>query len=155
MATSRRTAISKLCSIGTDNPFRYISIQGQYTSTTGSYYTLETHLLHLGEWHAGDRVQVLTQVLGAYDMRLHVSHVVRRESDQSPGATGEQMPIHISASSGRSAPLQELARPRAKLTRAHAQLALVRSAPAPASGCAQRHSQAARGEAKPRLENCF
>ncbi|WOH75642.1 thioesterase family protein [Bradyrhizobium sp. NDS-1] len=112
----------QLCGMATDNVLSYIGIDSGYRSKFGSYYTLETHLSHLRELHAGDRVEVLTQVLGADDKRLHLFHVITREGEE-PAATGEQMLIHVDASSGRSGPAQGSVRERLlELTRLHAQL---------------------------------
>lgn len=115
----------ELCGYATDTLLRYIGIDGEYVSNTGSYHTVETHLSHLEELHAGDRVQVLTQVLGADDKRIHVFHVITREADGRRAATGEQMLVHVGAGTGRSAPVQggvcarllEVAQLHAKLPR--------------------------------------
>ncbi|WFU71222.1 3-hydroxyacyl-CoA dehydrogenase NAD-binding domain-containing protein [Bradyrhizobium sp. CB2312] len=96
----------QLCGIATDNLLSCVGIDSEYRSKFGSYFTLETHLSHLGELHAGDHVEVLTHVLGADDKRLHVFHVLRRECDEKPAATGEQMLIHVKTGSGRSGPAQ-------------------------------------------------
>lgn len=113
----------QLCGIATDNLLTYAGIDAEYRSKFGSYYTLETHLSHLGELYAGERVQVLTQVLGADDKRLHLFHVLTREGDEKPAATGEQMLIHVKTGSGRSGPAQGSVRDRmVELARMHAEL---------------------------------
>src|SRR5206468_12953632 len=92
-------------------------------STGGSYFTVETHLRHLRELYAGDRVEVLTQVLGADEKRLHLFHVITREGDEGPVATGEQMLIHVDAGTRRSAPVHGNVRERLlELARRHAGL---------------------------------
>ncbi|WP_051448472.1 3-hydroxyacyl-CoA dehydrogenase NAD-binding domain-containing protein [Bradyrhizobium sp. WSM1417] len=113
----------QLCGIATDNLLTYVGIDAHYRSKFGSYYTVETHLSHLGELHAGDRVQVLTQVLGADDKRLHLFHVLSREGDDKPAATGEQMLVHVMSGSGRSGAVQGDARQRLlKLAQSHTEL---------------------------------
>lgn len=115
----------QLISNATDALLHSIGVDGEYRSNSGNYYTAETHLTHLRELYAGDRVQVLTQVLGAGDKRLHLYHVITREGDETPAATGEQMLIHVDPTTRRSAPakgrmrerLLELARMHAKLPR--------------------------------------
>ena len=51
-----------------------LGVDGDYLARGGSYYTVETHLRHLGQARAGDRLTVTTQVLGADEKRLHVFH---------------------------------------------------------------------------------
>ncbi|WP_354132660.1 3-hydroxyacyl-CoA dehydrogenase NAD-binding domain-containing protein [Bradyrhizobium sp. RT4b] len=109
--------------LATDNLLAHIGIEGEYRSKHGSYYTVETHLAHLGELHAGDRVQVLTQILGADSKRLHLFHVLARDGDDAPAATGEQMLLHVAAGTGRSGPVQDPVHDRLiELTRLHADL---------------------------------
>lgn len=113
----------QLVSNATDTLLQYIGIDGNYRSNSGNYYTAETHLTHLRELYAGDRVQVLTQVLGADDKRLHLYHVITRQGDEKPAATGEQMLIHVDPTSRRSAPAKGRVREHLlELARLHAQL---------------------------------
>ncbi|RXH42347.1 3-hydroxyacyl-CoA dehydrogenase NAD-binding domain-containing protein [Bradyrhizobium zhanjiangense] len=113
----------KLVNNATETLLQYIGIDGQYRSDSGNYYTAETHLTHLQELYAGDRIQVLTQVLGADDKRLHLHHVITREGDEKPAATGEQMLIHVDPISRRSAPAKGHVRERLlELARLHSQL---------------------------------
>ncbi|MET4608356.1 carnitine 3-dehydrogenase [Bradyrhizobium sp. JR4.1] len=113
----------QLCSDATGTVGRYIRANGEALEDGGTYYTVETHLSHLGELHAGDRVEVFTQVLGADDKRLHLFHVMKREGGDKPAAVGEQMLIHVDAKSRRSAPVQGPMRERLlELARLHASL---------------------------------
>lgn len=50
----------QLFSNATGAPERYVGLDGKYRANCSGYYTVETHLSHLPELHAGDRVQVLT-----------------------------------------------------------------------------------------------
>ena len=68
----------------------------------GSYFTVETHLSHLQEATAGERVQVTTQLLDHDEKRLHLFHELRR--DDVPLATAEQMLLHVDASTRRATP---------------------------------------------------
>nr|WP_051380672.1 3-hydroxyacyl-CoA dehydrogenase NAD-binding domain-containing protein [Bradyrhizobium sp. WSM1743] len=113
----------QVCSDATGTLAHYIGIDAEYRSQSGAYYTLETHLCHLGELHAGDRIQVSTQVLGVDDKRLHLFHVITREGGERPVATGEQMLIHVDAGTKRSGPVKGDVRERLfGLARVHAQL---------------------------------
>jgi carnitine 3-dehydrogenase len=62
---------------------------------------VETHLSHLGQAFAGDRVRVETQVLGFDGKRLHVFHRLLRVGQSEPLATAEQMLLHVGAATGR------------------------------------------------------
>lgn len=112
-----------ICGLATDNVLACIGIDGAYRSEHGSYYSVETHLSHFRELYSGDQVEVRTQVLGADDKRLHLFHVLTREGEEAPAATGEQMLLHVKAGSGRSGPAQGNVRERAlDLSRLHSRL---------------------------------
>jgi carnitine 3-dehydrogenase len=83
----------------------------------GSYYTVETHLSHLRELHAGDRFEVQTRVLAADDRRLHLFHVLLREDEPEPVATAEQMLVHVDVASGRASAVESSVRERVERLR--------------------------------------
>jgi carnitine 3-dehydrogenase len=113
----------ELCGMGTSGLFRWIGIDGAYRSNCGSYYTLETHLSHLLQLNAGDRVQVLTQVLGANEKCLHIFQVLTRDGEERPAVTSEQMLIHVNAAGRHSGSVQGKVRERVlALARLHAEL---------------------------------
>lgn len=113
----------QLFSNATDTLLRYIGVDNEYRSNIGSFYAVQTHLSYLRELYAGDRVRVLTQVLGADDKRLHNFHVITREGDEVPAAMCEQMLVHVDAASRRSGPVQGTVRERLlELARLHAEL---------------------------------
>ncbi len=87
----------------TDELLRGIGVDAEYVSAGGSFYTVETHLSHLGTAHAGDSLTVTTQVLGVDAKRLHLFHVLEREGDPLPLATAEQMLLHVDAHAQRAA----------------------------------------------------
>jgi carnitine 3-dehydrogenase len=93
-----------------DELLRSIGIDADYLRAGGSYYTVETHLCHLGEAKAGERLHVATQVLGADEKRIHI--FVRIARDDTLLATTEQMLLHVDTKAGRaaSAPPEVLAR---------------------------------------------
>jgi carnitine 3-dehydrogenase len=75
-----------------------------YAGSGSSYYTVETHIRHLGEARAGDRLAVSTQLLHHDAKRLHLFHEIRRAGDGSPVATGEHMLLHVNMVAGRTVP---------------------------------------------------
>lgn len=107
----------------TDALLARIGIDGEYLRDDGSYYTVETHLRHLGQATADDQLHVTTQLLGADEKRLHVFHRVVRSADDEVLATAEQMLLHVDARRGRVAPARAdvLARVQA-LAESHAAL---------------------------------
>jgi carnitine 3-dehydrogenase len=106
-----------------DALLRYIGIDAAYLDAGGSYYTVETHLSHLGAAFAGDLLHVTTQVLGYDDKRLHVFHRLHRSGADAPLATAEQMLLHVDTASARtSAAESEILDRIAKIAAAHAAL---------------------------------
>jgi carnitine 3-dehydrogenase len=100
-----------------------VGVDSAYLAGGGSYFTVETHLSHLRQLEAGDRVHVTTQILDSDEKRLHVFHVLLREGEEGPIATAEQMLLHVDTASGRAAPTREPARSRvAELTQQHGSL---------------------------------
>jgi len=107
----------------TDSLLGTVGVDSGYLMDGGSFFTVETHLSHLRQLVAGDRVYVTTQVLDSDDKRLHVFHVLLREGDADPVATAEQMLLHVDTASGRAAVSREPVREHvAELTERHAAL---------------------------------
>ena len=69
-----------------------------------SYYTAETHLSHLGQAHADERLHTTTQLLGHDAKRLHVFHSLHRTDDDALLATAEQMLLHVDTAADRVTP---------------------------------------------------
>jgi carnitine 3-dehydrogenase / betainyl-CoA thioesterase len=87
----------------TDAFLRRIGILGPYIDTGRSYYTVETHIRHLGEAHGGDRLRVATRLLGHDDKRLHLFHELLAPDDlDAPVATGEHMLLHVDRTAGKT-----------------------------------------------------
>jgi carnitine 3-dehydrogenase len=107
----------------TDALLSEVGVDAGYLAHGGSYFTVETHLSHLRQLAADDRVRVTTQVLDSDEKRLHVFHVLLRDGEPEPVATAEQMLLHVDTEKGRAAPVREPVRERvAELTRQHAGL---------------------------------
>ncbi|MDA9535769.1 hypothetical protein ACM41_05675 [Bradyrhizobium sp. CCBAU 21362] len=113
----------ELCTFATNNLLSCIGVDRDYHSKCGSYYTLETHLSDLREIRAGDRVQVLTQIVSADDEHIHLAHVLTVEGQVDPAGMGEQVLIHVDVGSGRRCCVQGSVREcLMKLARVHAEL---------------------------------
>jgi carnitine 3-dehydrogenase len=105
----------------TDGLLARIGVDAAYLEAGHSYFTVETHLFHLDEASAGDRLEVATQILGADDKRLHLFHEMRR--DGTVVATAEQMLLHVGTAAGRATPADGPVRQRvAELAALHAAL---------------------------------
>ncbi|WP_103332485.1 carnitine 3-dehydrogenase [Pseudotabrizicola formosa] len=89
---------------------RHIGADIAYVGTGFSYYTAETHIMHLGEAKLGDALTGTVQVLAADEKRLHL--FIRILKDGAPVATLEQMLLHVDMARGKTC-----AAPRAILDR--------------------------------------
>jgi carnitine 3-dehydrogenase len=118
---ANETAYLRMASEATDALLAHVGVDASYVASGLSYYTVETHLRHLNESHAGEKVRISTQVLAADEKRLHLFHRVIR--DEELLATAEQMLLHVDTAEGRvsPAPARVLERVRA-IAAAHASL---------------------------------
>jgi len=81
---------------------RLIGAGMDYVAGGHSYYSAETHILHLGEARLGDRLTGTLQVLHADDKRAHVFIRILRGDEVV--ATVEQMQLHVDMGAGRTCP---------------------------------------------------
>ncbi|MFL5863464.1 MAG: carnitine 3-dehydrogenase [Solirubrobacteraceae bacterium] len=88
----------------TDAFLRAIGIIGPYIDSGRSYYTVETHIRHLGEARGGARLAVTTRLLGHDEKRLHLFHELLRDEDDAVIATGEHMLLHVDRTAGATTP---------------------------------------------------
>ena len=87
------------------------------------YMTVESHLSHLGQARAGERLHVTTQLLDHDEKRLQVFHAMYRTEDGALLATAEQLLLHVAAQTGRAAPAAPAVLARvARIAEAHAAL---------------------------------
>jgi carnitine 3-dehydrogenase / betainyl-CoA thioesterase len=101
----------------TDALLGTLGVDAEYLAAGGSYFTAETHLSHLRQLEAGDRVHVTTQVLASDEKRLHLFHVLLRDGEPEPVATAEQMLLHVDTATGRAAPARDGVRHRVERLR--------------------------------------
>jgi carnitine 3-dehydrogenase len=88
-----------------------------------SYYTVETHLSHLGQARSEERLHTTTQLLGHDEKRIHLFHSLHRTDDGALLATAEQMLLHIDTRAERVAPAApELLAHIDRIAAAHADL---------------------------------
>ena len=110
-------AASETC----DAFLRLIGAGMEYVAAGHSYYTAETHIMHLGEAKLGDRLTGTLQVLASDEKRLHT--FVRILKDGVAVATVEQMCLHVDMKAGKTVPAAaEVLAKLAPITAAHALL---------------------------------
>jgi acyl-CoA thioester hydrolase len=83
--------------------FRFFGVDEAYRASGQSLFTAETHLRHLREARAGDRLRLSLQVLGVDAKRLHIAHEMSDDGGEQL-ATAEQMLLHVDTQAGRVSP---------------------------------------------------
>ena len=89
-----------------DALLRFLGVDGSYLAAGFSYYTVETHIVHMREIAGLSPYYATTQVLGGDDKRLHVFHRLYNGSSDELLATAEQMLLHVDTRRGRACPGQ-------------------------------------------------
>ena len=121
-----------------DALFRQVGVDAAYRSTGRMYYTVETHVNHLGEAKTGEPLYITTQVLKVDDKRLHVFHRMHRGRDDRQIATAEQLCLHVDTAAPKASAADSKIRASLEtICRAHAELPLPPQAGRPV-GRAQR-----------------
>lgn len=108
----------------TDLLFESIGIGQSYKRLTNhGTFVVETHSLYQRELLVGQRVRVVSQILGADDKRLHLAHEMFRIADRERAATQELMFLSIDLGKRRAVPFLGEAQTRvAAAAAAHADL---------------------------------
>ncbi|WP_233713049.1 carnitine 3-dehydrogenase [Amaricoccus solimangrovi] len=106
----------------TDALLAKIGAGPDYVATGHSYYTVESHIMHLGEMKRGERFHSTTRILASDEKRIRLFHRLHR-ADGALVATAEQMLLHVDAKAGRACPASDGIRAALDaLARAHAGL---------------------------------
>jgi carnitine 3-dehydrogenase len=107
---------------GADAFFRFFGVDENYRAAGRSLFTAETHLRHLREARAGDRLRLTLHVLGVDAKRLHIAAEMLDDSGQVV-STAEQLLLHVDTGAGRAAPFpSEIFERLAEIRAAHAAL---------------------------------
>jgi carnitine 3-dehydrogenase len=91
----------------TDAFLRYVGLDAAYLGLGASAYTVETHLRHLREVAGLEPLEVVTQVLGADEKRVHLFHTLKQAASGETRATGEHLLLHVDTAKSRAAPWRE------------------------------------------------
>jgi carnitine 3-dehydrogenase / betainyl-CoA thioesterase len=79
----------------------FLGVDAAYRASNGSFYTAETHLIHLREIACLEPFFVTTQILHGDEKRIHLFHLMHHARTQEPLASAEQMLLHVDAKTGR------------------------------------------------------
>lgn len=90
----------------TDAFLIHIGLDENYRAGGASAYTVETHIRHLSEVKAGEKLTVETRLLGHDAKRFRLHHAILRE-DGTEVATGEHMLVHVDTAEGRATPMPD------------------------------------------------
>jgi len=88
-------------SAATDRFMELVGCDASYIAAGGSYFTVETHIKHLAEVHAGASIRVTTQLLDGSGKRLHLLNRIHDGSGQLL-ATAEHLLLHVSLETRRA-----------------------------------------------------
>ena len=88
-----------------DALFRFTGVDEDYHARGMSYFTVETHMMNLGEITSGQRFHVTTQLLDVDQKRMHLYH--RMISDEGVLiASAEQMLLHVDTTASKACPAE-------------------------------------------------
>lgn len=85
-----------------DALLRLIGVDLGYVEGGHSYYTVESHLRHLGEAKLGQAIYATCRILAVDEKRLHVFHTIHDAETNGPIATAEQMLLHVDTAAGKA-----------------------------------------------------
>jgi carnitine 3-dehydrogenase len=94
----------KLFGDATDVVLAKIGAGAEYVAAGHSWYTVETHIRHLGQSRLGEPIEVRTRVLAADAKRLHLFHEMVSMRQDAVIATAEHMLVHVDPKAEKSAP---------------------------------------------------
>ncbi|MCX8515937.1 MAG: 3-hydroxyacyl-CoA dehydrogenase NAD-binding domain-containing protein [Alphaproteobacteria bacterium] len=60
----------------TDAVLRHIGLDGAYLNGGHSFFTVESHICHIGQLRVNERFHIMTQLLGGGDKKLHLFHTM-------------------------------------------------------------------------------
>ncbi|MBY3164237.1 carnitine 3-dehydrogenase [Rhizobium laguerreae] len=106
-----------------DALLRLIGVDLAYVEAGQSYYTVETHIRHLGEAKLGQAIHSTCQILGVDEKRLHVFHTMYDTATGEALATAEHMLLHVDSKACKATPAPAVILDKVKaIAEAHANL---------------------------------
>ncbi|MBY5435909.1 carnitine 3-dehydrogenase [Rhizobium leguminosarum] len=108
-----------------DALLRLIGVDVAYVEAGHSYYTVETHIRHLGEAKLGQAIHSSCRILDVDDKRLRVFHTLYNTGTGEALATAEHMLLHVDSKAGKASPAPAVILDKVKaIADAHANLAV-------------------------------
>jgi carnitine 3-dehydrogenase len=95
-----------------DALYRRIGVDEAYRAGGRMYYSVESHIRHLGQAREGESLYVTAQLLSVDEKRLHLLHRLHRSRDDRLIATGEQMHLHVDTVAGKASVVDPAVRAR-------------------------------------------
>ena len=106
----------------TDRFMEIIGCDMEYVASGKSYFTVETHIRHLDEVHAGKSIRIDTTCLLGESRKMRLFHEMLT-GDGRTVATGEHMLLHVDLNSRRTSPAEQSVEKRLrKIAARHARL---------------------------------
>jgi carnitine 3-dehydrogenase len=106
-----------------DSLYRQVGIDDAFRKGGRMFYTVESHVKHLGEAKVSEPLYATTQVLALDDKRLHVFHRLYRKRDDALIATGEQMHLFVDTVKAKATAIDSALRAKLEpISKAHAAL---------------------------------
>ena len=90
-----------------DALLRMIGVDFAYVEAGHSYYTVETHIRHLGEAKLGQTLYTTLQILSVDDRRIQYFTTINDAASGAVLATAEQLMVHVDSKAGKSAAAPE------------------------------------------------
>ncbi len=104
----------KLFGDATDVVLARVGAGPAYVAAGHSWYTVETHIRHLGQARLGEPIDIRSRVLAADAKRLHLFHEMTSRKQDAVIATAEHMLVHVDARAEKSAPSPQAMQDKAK-----------------------------------------
>ena len=106
-----------------DALLRSIGVDFAYVEAGQSYYTVETHIRHLGEAKLGQALYTTLQLLSVDDLRIRFFSTLHDAESGQVLATAEQLMLHVDSGIGKAAPAPRTVREKLDaIAEAHAKL---------------------------------
>ena len=84
-----------------------VDVQTYMAQTTGTFYSVETHIQYKRELKVGAPLRVESQIVGVDRKRLHIFSTIYHGSEGYVAATGETMLLHYVQAAGRVEPMPD------------------------------------------------
>ena len=108
---------------GVDVLYRQVGVDAAYRASGRMFYSVESHVVHLGEAKVGESLYLTTQILALDQKRLHLFHRLHRAANNELIATGEQMQLHVDTAAAKATPMDPAVfRKLQSIAQQHAQL---------------------------------